>query len=88
MASFLDARKYVVHEVLQRGRLPSGWGCSRGDGGSGLLRFCCAVGALEPELKLQDVRLGAAAGMAQTFTRIHLSLVLVVDSFDFRRLWR
>ena len=50
VACFLDARKYVVHEVLQRGRLPLGWGCRRGDGGSKLLRFCCAVGALEPDL--------------------------------------
>ena len=46
----LGARIDVVHQVLQRGRLPPGWGCSRGDGGSGLLRFCCAVGALEPDL--------------------------------------
>ena len=70
VAFFLDARKYVVHEVLQRGRLPLGWGCCRGDGD---VRVGLVVAVLlrgrgtGAGLKLQGVRLGAAAGCGADF---------------------
>ena len=45
--------------MLQRCRLPLGWGCGRGDGGSGCCGFAARFGALEPEVLLQEFRLGA-----------------------------
>ena len=57
----LDARKYVVHKALQRGRLPL-----VGDVSEATVVLVVAVllrgRGTGAGLKLQDVRLGAAAG--------------------------
>ena len=66
----LDARKYVVHKALQRGRLPLGRGCQRGDD---VVRVGLVVAVLlrgrgtGAGLNLQEVRLGAAAGCGADF---------------------
>ena len=62
--------KCVVHEVLQRGRLPLGRGCQRGDD---VVRVGLVVAVLlrgrgtGAGLNLQEVRLSAAAGCGADF---------------------
>ena len=66
MAFFLDVRKSVVHEVLQRGRLPLVGDVSEAT----VVLVCCGLlrgRGTGAGLKLQGVRLGAAAGCGADF---------------------